>query len=74
MSESYVIQINALWEQHRFVATMIHNVNVGKKSDMIKPHQLFELPQDNIKRNTAKTSREDFEKYQDLINSKLNKK
>lgn len=53
---------------------MIHNVNVGKKSDMIKPHQLFELPQDNIDRTKAKTSREDFEKYVELINSKLNKK
>ena len=41
---------------------------------MIKPHELFELPQDNIKRKTPKSSREDFERYQELLNSKLNKK
>jgi hypothetical protein len=53
---------------------MVHNVNCSKKSQMIKPHELFELPQDNIKRNQAKTSKEDFEKYMELLNSKLNKK
>ena len=41
---------------------------------MIKPHELFELPQDNIKRKTAKSTKDQFEKYRDLVNSKLNKK
>ena len=53
---------------------MIHNVNCTKKSQMIKPHELFELPQDNIKRKTAKSTREEFERYRDLVNTKLNKK
>jgi hypothetical protein len=53
---------------------MVHNVNCTKKSQMIKPHELFELPQDNIKRKTAKSTREEFERYRDLVNSKLNKK
>ena len=54
---------------------MIHNVNCGKKSDMIKPSELFELPQDNIEINKpVKSTREEFEKFQELVNSKLNKK
>jgi len=54
---------------------MIHNVNCSKKSDMIKPTDLFKLPQDNIQVNKApRSTREEFEKFQELVNSKLNKK
>ena len=54
---------------------MIHNVNCSKKSQMLKPDELFPLPQDNIKRNKEPIStREQFEEFQELVNSKLNKK
>jgi len=46
LGESHVIKQNLEWERMRYLATMIHNVNVGKKSQMIKPHKLFPLAQD----------------------------
>ena len=67
--------MNVLWEQNRFLATMIHNVNCSKKSEMIQPKDLFKLPQDDIELKKApKSTREEFEKFQELVNSKLNKK
>jgi len=54
---------------------MIHNVNCGKKSDMIKPTDLFKLPQDKILyKDSPKSTRDQFEEFQRLVNSKLNKK
>ena len=54
---------------------MIHNVNCSKKSEMIQPKDLFKLPQDDIELKKApKSTREEFEKFQELVNSKLNKK
>ena len=73
ISESFFIKNNLKWEQTRFVASMIHNVNCSKKSQMLKPHDLIELPQDKVKKIKPKTSKKEFEKYQELINSKLNK-
>lgn len=46
LGESYLIKQNLEWERLRYLATMIHNVNVGKKQHMIKPEKLFPLPQD----------------------------
>ena len=54
---------------------MLHNVQCSKKSQMIKPQNLFELPQDNIKKGNANPStKEEFEKFKKLVDSKLNKK
>ena len=66
--------MNADWERFRYLAAMIHNVNCTKKSQMVKPHELFELPQDNVKKKTAKSTREEFEKFRNLVNSSLNRK
>tara|TARA_Y100001973_G_C5187230_1_gene328637 strand:+ start:740 stop:868 length:129 start_codon:yes stop_codon:yes gene_type:complete len=42
---------------------------------MIKPQDLFKLPQDNIKQQIAEPStKEKFEKFKKLVDSKLNKK
>lgn len=41
-----MIKMNIAWEQTRYLASMLVNVNVGKKSSMISPHKLFPLPQD----------------------------
>jgi hypothetical protein len=46
LAENYHNNINLNWEQTRYLAAMIHNVNCQKKSQMIKPEQLFELPVD----------------------------
>ena len=46
LAEAYHNRVNLDWEQTRYLATMIHNVNCQKKSKMIKPEQLFELPVD----------------------------
>lgn len=48
LGEAYNIRQNLEWERLRYLATMIHNVNCTKKSQMIKPHKLFPLPQDRI--------------------------
>ena len=50
LAEAYTIKHNFEWERIRYLATMIHNVNVGKKQHMIKPEKLFELPQDRYHR------------------------
>tara|TARA_R100000426_G_scaffold44526_1_gene33800 strand:+ start:180 stop:362 length:183 start_codon:yes stop_codon:yes gene_type:complete len=45
----------------RYLATMIHNVNVTKRQNMLKPQNLFTLPQDNIKRIIKpKSTKEQF--------------
>ena len=64
LGESHVIKLNIAWEQTRYLATMIHNVNCQKRSQMKKPEQLFRLPQDNMKRPfKPKSSPESLEKF-----------
>jgi hypothetical protein len=41
---------------------------------MVKPEDLIKLPQDKVKKFQPKTSKEEFESYAKLVNSKLNKK
>ena len=60
--------MNLQWEQTRFLATMIHNVNCSKKQQMIKPENLFPLPQDKrIAR--VKSSKEQYQKFLDKVNN-----
>ena len=68
------IKNNLEWEHTRFVASMIHNVNCSKKSQMVKPENRIQLPQDKVKKLKPKTTKEEFESYAKLVNSKLNKK
>ena len=75
LSEAYVNEKNVIWEQTRYLATMLHNVQCSKKSQMIKPQNLFELPQDNLKKeNLNPSTKEEFEKFKKLVDNKLNKK
>lgn len=46
LGESHTINHNLEWERVRYLATMIHNVNVSKRQHMIKPEKLIPLPQD----------------------------
>ena len=70
MGESYTIKQNFEWERITYLATMIHNVNCSKRKDMIKPHELFRLPQDNIKpKNIKKSTKEQFEAFVEKVES-----
>ena len=41
---------------------------------MVKPDELIKLPQDNVKVNQgAKSTKDEFEKFSELVNSTLNK-
>lgn len=44
---------------------MIYNTNINKSSQAKKPHQLFKLPQDNIKRVIEPKSTE--KDYKDFL-------
>ena len=48
MGEAHMIKCNLQWEQTRYLASMLYNVNCNKKAQMITPDKLFPLPQDVI--------------------------
>ena len=60
--------MNLQWEQTRFLATMIHNVNCSKKQQMLKPENLFLLPQD-IRVKKVKSTKEQYKKFLDKVNN-----
>ena len=67
LGESHTIKINLQWEQTRYLATMIHNVNCQKKSQMIKAEKLFPLPQDKyLKHEKPKSTKEELEELDTL--------
>jgi hypothetical protein len=75
LGESYTIRHNIAWEQTRYIASMIINVNVDKKAKMIRPDQLFPLPQDvYIQRGAPKSTKEQFEKFKAKAEAALAKK
>lgn len=47
---------------------MIHNVNCSKKQQMIKPENLFPLPQDS-RLKKPKSSKEQYQKFLDKVNN-----
>ena len=56
---------------------MIHNVNCTKKSEMLKPEDLFELPSDikrKKKRFEPKSTKEQMESFEKKYKSMTNKK
>lgn len=77
LGESYNIKQNLDWERTRYLATMIHNVNCQKKSQMKKPEDFIKLPQDNMgkKQIKPKSNREQYEKFKKrLERANLDKK
>ena len=64
-----------LWEQARYIATMLYNVNCSKKAQMITPDKLFTLPQDvYLGRGKPKSTKEQFLKFKNKVDkSKLPK-
>lgn len=56
---------------------MIHNVQCQKKSQMLKPEQLFELPVDKkreVERAKPKSTREQMEAFEKKVTKMTNKK
>ena len=69
-----MIKINVAWEQTRFIASMLINVNVDKKAKMVRPEQLFPLPQDVYnERGKPKSTQEQYEKFKAKAEAALNK-
>ena len=76
MAESYHSNVNLAWEQSRYVSMMIYNVNCQKKSQMLKPEQLFPLPVDDLrkkKRSEPKSTRKDMDAFMEKYKSMNNK-
>lgn len=70
MGESHIIKQNLEWERLRYLATLIHNVNCTKKSQTLKPQQLFPLPQDiYLKKNVPRSTPEKLKEFEDLLES-----
>jgi len=61
IAESYHNKISLQWEQTRYLATMIHNVNCQKKSQMLKPEELFKLPVDNKRKKERDKPKSTYE-------------
>ncbi len=53
---------------------MLYNVNCQKKSQMIKPKDLFELPQDKLNEKAVpKSTLEQMKQFEDIVKEKFNK-
>ena len=75
LGESYMIKTNLQWEQTRYLAAMLYNVNCDKKGQMITPDKLFPLPQDvYLGKGKPKSTKEQFLKFKNKVEkSKLPK-
>ena len=58
-----------MWEQPRYLACMVYNMNITKRSQSKKPQQLFKLPQDNLhlKDDKNKISHEEMKKFKEEV-------
>lgn len=66
LGESHSIKQNLEWERIRYLATMIHNINCQKRSQMIKPQKLFPLPQDKyLNDGKPKSTMKQFESFKE---------
>lgn len=68
MGEAHMIKCNLAWEQTRYLATMLYNVNCNKKGQMITPDKLFPLPQDvYLGKGKPKSTKEQYLKFKNRI-------
>lgn len=71
LGESHMIQSNMQWEQVRYLASMLYNVNCNKRGQMITPEKLFPLPQDiYLQKGKPKSSKLELENFQKIIATK----
>lgn len=69
LGESYMIKMNISWEQTRYLASMLVNVNAQKKSNMIAPDKLFPLPQDvYLERGKPQSTEAEYKAFVDKLN------
>jgi len=75
MGEAHMIKSNTQWEQTRYLAAMLYNVNCNKKGQMITPDKLFPLPQDiYLGKGKPKSTKEKFLTFKNKVaKSKLPK-
>ena len=59
LGESWNINHNLEWERLRFLAATIYSAKAEKRSQLVKPTDLFELPQDRYLRNQKPKSTKD---------------
>lgn len=68
LGESHNIKLNIQWEQTRYLASMIINVNVSKKANMVSPEQLFPLPQDcYLEKGKPKSTKDQYEAFKKKV-------
>jgi hypothetical protein len=66
-----MIKCNLAWEQTRYIASMIYNVNCNKKAQMITPDKLFPLPQDvYLQRGKPKSTKEEMIAFKKQLENK----
>ena len=66
-----MIQSNMQWEQVRYLASMLYNVNCNKRGQMITPDKLFPLPQDiYLQKGKPKSTKLELENFQKIIATK----
>ena len=71
MGESHMIKSNVAWEQTRYLAAMLYNVNCNKKGQMITPDKLFPLPQDvYLGKGKPRSTKEQFLKFKNKVEKK----
>tara|TARA_R110002012_G_scaffold142390_1_gene300348 strand:+ start:205 stop:507 length:303 start_codon:yes stop_codon:yes gene_type:complete len=71
LGESHMIKSNMQWEQVRYIASMLYNVNCNKKAQMITPDKLFPLPQDvYLQRGKPKSTKDEMIAFKKLSDSK----
>ena len=75
LGESHMIKMNLQWEQTRYLAAMVYNVNCQKKAQMITPDKLFPLPQDvYLARGKPRSTKEQYLKFKKRLEAKESKK
>lgn len=73
LGESHTIKLNIQWEQTRYLASMIINVNVDKKSKMVSPEKLFPLPQDiYLEKGKPKSTPEQYNAFKQRVEAMEN--
>lgn len=62
LGESWNINHNLEWERLRFLAATIYSARAEKKSQLVKPTDLFKLPQDSfLRKQKPKSTRSRYE-------------
>tara|TARA_R110000823_G_scaffold83782_2_gene188824 strand:+ start:321 stop:533 length:213 start_codon:yes stop_codon:yes gene_type:complete len=70
-----MIRTNINWEQTRYLAAMMFNVNCQKRGQMITPDKLFPLPQDVfLERNKPKSTKEELIAFKKILDKQKSPK